>query len=202
MPPAAVSSSVATPAQPTRVRLELDAAALYLFGGDGSWERVSLEGAVATACDAACASRFVRHVSIRTQNRCLDLITAPEQGAIAPRAARLPGVPGAALIIDGGVLDTATQWIRSGGGLGGRTISELARLACIATSQFAIVLGECIAHAAAEITWERVGPMRGGGVFVHMLRPLEEAARDSQRAGEALVAALARGALLQPYSFV
>jgi hypothetical protein len=44
--------------------------------------------------------------------------------------------------------------------------------------------------------------MRGGGTFVQMLQPLEQAARTSQRANEALVAAMSRGALLEPYAFV
>jgi hypothetical protein len=111
-------------------------------------------------------------------------------------------VPRASFIVAGAVWDTVVGWIRGGGRLGGRTIVELARLACVATPTFAIAIGECVAHVAAELTWERLGPMRGGGSFVQMLQPLEEAAAGSPRAAEALVAAMARGAALEPYAFV
>lgn len=193
---------VAVPTRPTRARVELDAHSLYLSTFDGGWEQVSLEGARVTSRDASCSSRFVRHVVVRTALRRVDLITSPEEGAIAPRAARLPGVPRWSIIVDSPVWETVSSWLRSGGGLSGRTILELARLARVSTSQFAIAVGECVAHVAAEMTWERLGPMRGGGAFLQMLKPLEDAARESQRASDALVAALSRGAVLQPYAFV
>jgi len=88
------------------------------------------------------------------------------------------------------------DWLRGGGRPGGRTVAELACLACIATSQFAMTLGEWAAQVAHEMTWERQGPMRSGAALRHPLRPLEEAASRSASAAEALVAALSRRAAL------
>jgi hypothetical protein len=202
MPLIVVPTSVEVPYRPVRAQVELDSHSLYLSTEDELWDEVPLHGARVFARDASCESRFVRHVMVRTHHQRVDLITPPERGAIAPRAARLPGVPKASRIVEPAVWDTVSSWIRSGGGLSGRTIHELARIASIATSQFAIAVGECVAHVAAELTWQRLGPMRGGGTFVQMLQPLEQAARTSQRANEALVAAMSRGALLEPYAFV
>jgi len=196
------AAAVEVQAQPTRALVELDAHSLYLSTSGGGWEEVCLEGARVSSRDASCSSRFVRHVVVRTALRRVDLITPPERGSIAPRAARLPGVPRWSIIIEPAVWETVSGWVRSGGGLSGRTILELARLACVSTSQFAVAIGECIAHVAAEMTWERLGPMRGGGAFLQMLKPLEDAARESPRAGEALVAAQSRGAVLEPYAFL
>jgi len=204
MPYNAAQTSIEPPLVPRRARIELDACSLYLSteDWDGVWDEVALAGARVYARDATCNLRFVRHVSVRTRARRVDLITPPAEGAIAPRAARLPGVPHGALIVEGAVWDTVCAWVRSGGGLSGRTIHELARLACLATSQFAIAVGECIAHVAAEMTWQRLGPMRGGGAFLQVLKPLEDAARTSPRANEALAAALSFGAVLEPYAFI
>jgi hypothetical protein len=196
-------ASVAPVAEPVRAEIELDEHTLHVRRLDGAARSIELAGARVEVRDGACRHRFVRHAVVRAPSGRLDLITPPEDGAIAPRAARVPGVPRAALIVASPVWDTASSWIGSGGGLRGRTIGELARLACVATSQFAIALGERIAQAAAELTWEGLGPMRGvGGELAGVLRPLEEAAAISPRAHEALLAALARGLTLRPYAFV
>jgi len=97
-------------------------------------------------------------------------------------------------VVDSSVWEAVVDWVNGGGRPGGRTVADLARLACIATSQFAITLGEWAAQLAHEMTWERQGPMRSGAGLRHSLRPLEEAATRSARAGEALVAALSRTA--------
>ncbi len=180
----------------------MDDRALYLSLDDGAWDEMPLSGVRVLERDAQCDQRFVRHVVVRTPLRRLDLITPPEAGAIAPRAARMPGVPHSAIIVDTPVWETVSHWIRTGGGLTGRTIAELARLAAVATSQFAISLGECVAHVAAAMTCEHLGPMRSAGEVSELLRPLEDEARHSPRANEALVAALSRGAALRPYSWV
>ncbi|RMH43645.1 MAG: hypothetical protein D6689_04675 [Deltaproteobacteria bacterium] len=194
-----VATTVEIPSRPRRARVEIDAHSLYVSAADGQWTEMPLAGARAIARDAACDARFVRHVSIRSAAGRVDLITPPERGAIAPRAARLPGVPRSSIIVDADDCDTVEAWVRTGGGLSGRTIAELARLARIATPQFAIAIGECAAYVAAELTWQRLGPMRGGGTFQQVLGPLEREARRSPRAAEALLAAMSRGAVLEPY---
>ena len=120
-----------------------------------------------------------------------DLITPPDEGAIAPRGARLPAAPDSAAVVDASEWDALADWLRSGGRLGGRTVAELARLACIASPQFAVVIGEVAAKVAAEMIWEDRGPMRRSANMRHSLRPLQEAARANPRAADALVAALA-----------
>jgi hypothetical protein len=182
-------------------QVELDEGSLVLAMADGRWRRVQLGGSRVWIGDAAHAQRFVRHAAVSVGEERFDLITPPEDGAIAPRAAQLPGVPDDTAIVPGWVWETVTCWIAVGGRLGGFTIAELAQLARLASSQFAIALGECAAHVAAEMTWERLGPMRGGVDLHHLLRPLEEAARHSARAGEALVAALSLGSVLRPVAF-
>lgn len=191
-------TSVAAPQRPTSAELEIDEHCLYLTRSDGRWSRVSLVGSWLRVRDASFALRFVRHAALRVgSGDRVDLITPPEEGAIAPRAARLPGVPTDAAIVGGGVWDTVVQWIRTGGGLAGRTIAELAQLAAVATPQFAITLGECAAQAAVEMTWDKLGPMRGGGDLHTLLRPFELAARSSARANEAFIAAMSLAVVLR-----
>jgi len=81
-------------------RVELERDALLLTEPDGRWRRVALNGARFVVRDAARSQRFVRHLGIYTRNERADLITPPEHGAIAPRAARLPGVPDGAAVVD------------------------------------------------------------------------------------------------------
>jgi hypothetical protein len=182
--------------------LELERDLLLLTMPDGRWRGVSLNGARFAVTDAACAQRFVRHLSIavtddRGDDDRVDLITPPDEGAIAPRAARLPGVPDEAAVVDVDVWEAAVDWLRGGGRLGGRSVAELARLACIATPQFALAIGEWAAQVAVEMIWERSGPMRGGADLRHALHALQVAARTSPRAADALVAALACSAALR-----
>lgn len=121
------------------------------------------------------------------------MITPPETGAIAPRALGLPGVPDDVAIVEIDEWDAVLDWLHGHCRLSGRTVRELAQLACIASPQFAIAIGEWAARVAAEMTWENRGPMRGGAVDLRFsLRPLEEAARRSPRAQDALVAAYSR----------
>ncbi len=177
------------------VRVELERDALLLTWPDGNRRLVALNGARVAVRDATACQRFVRHLAIIGQHGRTDLITPPERGTIAPRAAGLPGVPEDAAVVESGEWETVADWVNGGGRPGGRTVADLARLACIATSQFAITLGEWAAQVAHEMTWERQGPMRSGAGLRHSLRPLEEAAARSARAGEALVAALSRTAV-------
>ena len=177
-----------------RTRLEIGGRALHLIPPDGRAREFGLAGADMAVADAMFARRFVRHMRLWSAADVVHLITPPEEGAIAPRAAQLPRAPDDAGIIDRNAFDTVHEWLLSGGRLGGRTIEELARLARLATSTFAAVIGERAAQMAVETLWPFGGPMRGGATgddVRRRLRPLELAARDSDRAAEALVAALA-----------
>lgn len=182
----------------SRTRLEIGGGALHLTPPDGRAREFALAGADLAVADATFARRFVRHLLLSTAAGDVHLITPPEEGAIAPRAAELPRAPDDAGILDRHAFDTLADWLASGARLGGRTIEELARLARLATSAFAAVIGERAAQMARETIWAFGGPMRGGATgddVRHRLRPLELAARDSDRAAEALVAALAASAL-------
>jgi hypothetical protein len=184
----------AGPRSRRRTRVEIGVRTLHLTLADGRPRDFALAGADLAVADATSARRFVRHMRLWSAAEVMHLITPPEEGAIAPRAAQLPRAPEDAGIIDRHAFETVHEWVVSGGRLGGRTIEELARLARLATSAFAAVIGERAAQIAVETIWPFGGPMRGGvtGDDVrHRLRPLEVAARDSDRAAEALVAALA-----------
>lgn len=164
---------------------------LLLTCPDGRWQSVPLHGSRFQVGDAAYDQRFVRHLRIEAPGRCVDLITPPDQGAIAPRAAGLPGVPAGVAVVEAPAWEVIVDWLRGGGRLGRLTVAELARLCRVATPQFAVDIGERAAQVAVEMIWERCGPMRGSGGMINSLRPLEEAARTSPRATEALMAALA-----------
>jgi hypothetical protein len=177
-----------------RTRLEIGGGALHLTQPDGRAREFALAGAELAVADATSASRFVQHMRIWSAADAVHLITPPEEGAIAPRAARLPRAPDEAGIVDRDAFETLYDWLAGGARLGGRTIEELARLARLATSGFAAVIGERAAQQALDTVWPFGGPMRGGPTgddVRRRLRPFELAARDSDRAAEALVAALA-----------
>lgn len=183
------SNSLPAPARRTQVELARDD--LFLSFPDGRWERMHLHGCCFRAGDAACSQRFVRHLVLENGWLRIDLITPPERGAIAPRAAGIPSAPRDAAVIEPGAWEVLADWLHSGGRLAGRTVADLARLACVATPQFAVIIGELAARVAAELSWERCGPMRGSGGIINALAPLVDAARTSPRAADALMAARA-----------
>jgi hypothetical protein len=184
------------PAPRTQVELARDD--LFLSFPDGRWQRVALHGCRFRVGDAACQQRFVRRIALESERERADLITPPELGAIAPRAAGVPGVAQDAAVVETSCWETLADWLLSGGRLAGRTVAELARLACVATPQFAVIIGGLAARVACEMSWERCGPMRGsGGKPGDALRPLAEAARTSPRAADALMAARAAAAALR-----
>lgn len=182
-----------------RTRLELARDTLLLTFPDGRLQSIALHGCRFRMGDAACDRRFVRHLILEKELPCLrvELITPPDEGAIAPRAAGLPVASSQAAVVESAVWETLVEWMRGGGRLGGRTVAELARLCLVATPQFAVVIGEIAAQVAVEAIWEQRGPMRDSGGVVCSLRPLEEAARTSPRAADALMAALAALAMLR-----
>jgi hypothetical protein len=178
-----------------RSTVEIESDRLLITGPDGAGRSVVDLGWVRfSARDASATSRFVRELSVECPSGALCFITPPERGAIAPRALGLPPAPSDAIVLDPEVWETLVDWLAGGGRLSGRTVGELARLARVATSSFAVAIGEVAARVAREMTWQRAGPMRSGAADPRaLLRPLEEAARDSTRAADALIAALAFG---------
>ncbi len=180
------------PRRSPRSRVEIELDRLIVTVPEGSRRVLELRSARFEVRDAAAVSRFVRELRIEVAGGAAHFITPPEDGAIAPRALGLPPAPTDASVLDRSTWETLVEWLRGGGRLSGRTVGELARLARLATSSFAIAIGEAAARVATEMTWERGGPMRSSAADPHeLLRPLEEAARDSARAADALVAALA-----------
>jgi hypothetical protein len=186
---------------PPRATVSLDAASLALTLADGQTRHQALDGCAVMTVDAACHRRFVKMLVVEAARwgtvppERLSLITPPERGAIAPGAARLPAAPRDAVVLDCEEWDVLARWLCGGGRLGACSVGDLARLAAIASPQFAVVIGEVAASMALEAVWAAVGPLRGGTSLEHALRPLYDAARHSPRAGDALIAALAYAAV-------
>src|SRR5438445_5231840 len=86
------------------------------------------------------------------------VITPPEHGAVAPNVVRVPEAPKEAAIVDPRAWEALAEWLVGGGRLAACSIADLARLACIATPQFAVLFGEVAAQHALEIVWATSGP--------------------------------------------
>ncbi|HEU0033314.1 MAG TPA: hypothetical protein VFQ53_21935 [Kofleriaceae bacterium] len=186
-----------------RTEVQLDSDALLLRMPDGRLHRQSLDGVMPTTLDGCFSARF----DVRAERRFVRMlvlereheheqvvITPPEHGAVAPNVVRVPEAPPGAAIVDGRIWDSIADWVMGGGRLAACAIVDLARLAMIATSQFAVLIGEVAGQRALELAWAARGPLRGGGDVETALQPLVEAARHSPRAGEALVSALSHAA--------
>lgn len=189
----------AIPQRTPRAHIELSQRAITIVYPDGGWRELPLHGARFAVQDATATSvaiagnRFVRHLIVENRVRELsermDILTPPERGSIAPRVARLPRVPDGAAVIDTDEWDAAFHWLDTGGRLGGHNMDELARLARIASPDFAQTVGRFAAQLAAEALSDRNGPMRRRGRADNPLRPLERAAERSPRAANAWLAA-------------
>ena len=138
--------------------------------------------------------RFVRMLIIERDGERHVVITPPDQGAVAPGVVRVPEAPSDAAIVDQRSWDALSEWLVNGGRLAACSISDLARLASIATPQFAVLIGEVAAQRALEYVWAATGPLRGGFDLDSALQPLVDAAKTSPRANEALVSALSHAA--------
>ena len=158
-----------------------------LHGVDAS----TADGVVAAKHEARVQRRFVRMLILQGNDVGVVLITPPDQGAVAPNVVRVPEAPAEAPILDVRAWEALADFLLSGGRLGACSIVDLARLSCIATPQFAVLIGEVAAQRALEMAWGSTGPLRGSGDVETQLTPLVLAARHSPRAGEALVSALA-----------
>ena len=201
------------PYRPARSDVQLEPDALLLRMPDGWTQRHALDGVAPTTTDGFVGEkvevpvpgregrtmirtqrRFVRMLVLeRTADRVV-VITPPEQGAVAPNVVSVPEAPASAAIVDPRAWEALADWVLCGGRLAALSIADLARLACIATPQFAALIGEVAAQRALEIVWSATGPLRASGDLDSALHPLPEAAKTSSRAGEALVSALAHAA--------
>jgi hypothetical protein len=188
---------------PARAELQLESDAMVLRMPDGRTRRHSLDGFAASAIDGCVASRptaakidrrFVRMLVLERGSERHVVITPPDQGAVAPNVVRVPEAPPEAAIVDGSTWDALAEWMLGGGRLGACSVADLARLAKIASPQFAALIGEVAAERALELVAMAAGPLRGAGDFEAWLQPLADAARASSRAAEALVSALAHAA--------
>lgn len=190
------------PFRPARAEVQLEADILHLRMPDGRHRRHVLHGYAATLSDGVLTARsearrerrFVRMLLLEREHERLAVVTPPDEGAVAPNVVRLPEPPEGAAIVDGPAWDALSEWMLGGGRLNSCSIPELARLAAIATPQFAVLIGEVAAQRALELAWAASGPLRGDGDFDAALHPLVSAARQSPRVAEALVAALAHAA--------
>ena len=143
------------PFRPARAEVQLDSDVLVLTMPDGRQRRHVLDGCAATQLDGFVARmdarrerRFVRMLILEREHDRHVIITPPDHGAVAPSVVRLPEAPAEAAIVDDHAWDALTEWIMGGGRLAGCSISDLARLAAIATPQFAVVIGEVAAQRA------------------------------------------------------
>ena len=194
--------------KPARADVQVDVDTLHVAMPDGRTHHHALHGCSPSAVDGFVTQRlgipvrssrhgppvnkphlrrFVRMLVIGDR---LVLITPPDQGAVAPNVVRVPEAPTDSAIVDENVWDAVSDWLLGGGRLGACSVADLARLARIATPQFAVLIGEVAAQRALELV-VGAGPLRGGLDVDTGLAPLASAARTSTRAHEAFVAALA-----------
>ena len=185
--------------RPARAEVYLEGDAVALAMPDGRTRRYALDGCTASAVDGFVIERnlhrvrrrFVRMLVLERAHERHVLITPPDEGAVAPNVVSVPEAPADAAVVDTPAWDPLADWVMGGGRLAGCSIPDLARLAQIATPQFAVLIGEVAAQRAIEIALSSTGPLRGGVDVEAALAPLSDAARRSVRAAEALVSALA-----------
>ena len=155
---------------------------------------VTKDGFVAAKIDTRWQRRFVRMLVLERDAEEIVVITPPDQGAVAPNVVRVPEAPLLAAIVDASSWEALSEWLLGGCRLAALSISDLSRLACIATPHFAALIGRVAGERALELMWAHSGPLRGGHDVDEALSPLTDAARSSSRAAEALVSALAHAA--------
>jgi hypothetical protein len=190
------------PFRSARAEIQLDVDVLILRMPDGRMRRHTLHGMTATTVDGAVSvrvdvhwqRRFVRMLVLEGPKDRVVVITPPDRGAVAPNVVRVPDAPSEAAIVDDAAWEVLAEWAMCGGRLAACAMDDLARLAVIASPQFAALIGEVAAQRALELVWAERGPHRGASDLDDALQPLADAARISVRAGEALFAALAHAA--------
>ena len=181
------------PWMPPRAEVQLDATTLWLRMPDRI-RRIDLHGCEPLVVDGCYVTRetrrFVRMLALATTT----IITPPDRGAVAPLVVPVPEAPTDAWIVEAAPFEVLADWLLCGGRLGACSISELARLATIASAPFASLIGEVAAQRALELAWAARGPLRGGPDLEIALQPFADAARTSHRAAEALICAFAHAA--------
>lgn len=206
------------PWRPARAEVHLEGDALTIAMPDGRRRRHELHGCEPFTVDGCVAARgdawqpgsesrrgverrFVRMLVLERPARSASpseitavIVTPPDEGTVAPGVVRVPEAPGDAAIVEARVWEALADFVLNGGRLAALAVAELARLAMIATPQFATLIGEVAAQRALDWVTMARGPVRGEPDLDLALRPLHEAARRSPRAAEALVAALAHAA--------
>ncbi len=208
------------PYRPARAEIQLETDVLVLAMPDGRVRTIALDGVAATVSDGCVAMpsargsspdltrvhgavhappprvlrRFVRMLVLERGPHREVVITPPDHGAVAPNVVSVPEAPSEAAVIEAHAWEALTDWLLVGGRLASCSIADLARLSCIATPQFAVLIGEVAAQRALEHVWSTIGPLRGGSDLDSALQPLVDAARRSSRASEALVSALSHAA--------
>lgn len=180
---------------PPRAEVQLDSDMLWLRMHDGRIRRHALHGCEPYTVDGCYVTREQRRfVRMLVLDEGTVIITPPDRGAVAPIVVPVPEAPTTAWIIEPHAWDVLADWVCSGGRLGACSIQDLARLATIATAQFASLIGEVAAQRALELRWATRGPLRGGPELEIALQPFVDAARTSPRAAEALIAAFSHAA--------
>lgn len=208
------------PYRPARADVQLDSDVLVLLMPDGRVRRHALDGVAAMTMDGFVAQpaargsepeivrgrrgaqaasqrmlrRFVRMLVFERGGDRHVVITPPDHGAVAPNVVSVPEAPSDAAVVDMRAWDALSEWLLGGGRLSACSIADLARLACIATPQFAVLIGEVAAQRALEQVWAASGPLRGYMDLDAALQPLVDAAKSSPRASDALVSALSHAA--------
>ncbi|MBS1122884.1 MAG: hypothetical protein H6Q90_5112 [Deltaproteobacteria bacterium] len=190
-----------------RAEVQLDMDAVSLRMPDGRQRRYALDGCTAATLDGFVAARidsrrerrFVRMLVLERAHERHVVITPPDRGAVAPNVVAIPEAPDEAAVVDVDAWNPLADWVMGGGRLAACAITDLARLAVIATSQFAVLIGEVAAQRALELRWAARGLMRIGTDLETALQPLIDAAKRSPRAAEALVSALAHAAGPAPH---
>jgi hypothetical protein len=189
------------PFRPARAEIQLEPDVLVVRMPDGRQRRYPLDGCAPTITDGFVA-RFVRMLILEREFDRNVVITPPDQGSVAPNVVRLPEAPPDAAIVDTRDWEALADWLMCGGRMSACAITDLARLATIASSAFAAVIGEVAAQRALDLVWATHSPLRGGTDIETALQPLIDMARHEPRAAEALFAALAHaaGATRLPFS--
>jgi hypothetical protein len=183
------------PWMPPRAEIQLDPDLVWLRMHDGRIRRHALHGCEPFTADGCYVTREQRRfVRMLVLDADTVIITPPDRGAVAPIVVPVPESPTTAWIVEAHAWDVLADWVCSGGRLGACSIHDLARLATIASTQFASLIGEVAAQRALELGWATRGPLRGGPGLEIALQPFVDAARSSPRAAEALIAAFAHAA--------
>ena len=189
---------------PPRAEVQIDADMLWLRTHDGRIRRHALHGCEPYVLDGCYITRDTpasqypwgarRFVSMLVLDSETVIITPPDRGAVAPIVVPVPEAPTSAWIVEAPAWAVLADWVCSGGRLGAWSLEDLARLATIASTPFASLIGEVAAQRALELAWATRGPLRGGPDLENALQPFVDAARTSSRVAEALISAFAHAA--------